>query len=47
MTFEDQFAEAFAPAVTDINAGYVVIRSGCSCRTGPVARRVAPFVTSA
>lgn len=25
MTFEDQFAEAFAPAVTDINAGYVVI----------------------
>lgn len=26
MTFEDQFAEAFAPAVTDINATYVILR---------------------
>ncbi|KAL4433285.1 hypothetical protein ABPG77_003333 [Micractinium sp. CCAP 211/92] len=25
MTFEDQFAEAFAPAVTDINATYVIL----------------------
>lgn len=35
MAFEEQFAEAFAPAVGDINAAYVIIRCVCKMLEGP------------